>query len=441
MALLHLKSTNPNFSYVILKNPETGLIAKTLKRGTLFGFFSANDTYTAYFKDASNQVSYPSYKDESFDYMNVSRYSTPLFPLDVISEFFKSTFKCDHKDVLEYDKPGYSNMIELNLVRLDTLKYIDIFTKYLPEFEVTLAEISNQNYKLFIKTQRPIVDLVNYTALFMVFNILKNAKDYIEMNPDQTVKYLSCLGRLEVPYFMKYVFKVNLVRSPKVFKQYKDVLDTSINEKIDMVHGSTSDQRLQLIQNKLTYQYPICEIGCSTGKQTSSIAKRSQKTGIMVYAIDPDPDCRAAVTKQMAIREYTGVEVLDSFTTFEAIATNDKSPFEVLMIEVIEHMEIPEATALLKDVVDFCSKRPGSKLVLTTPNFEFNQFYAITGYRHDDHKFEFTEEMFLKWVHETTVDLHPAMMTTFTVGDKVNEIGTTLGLEIVFGGDANETHN
>ena len=429
MALLHLTSNNPNFSYAISKNPDTGIIVRKLHNGKLFGFFSATDKYSVYYRDAVNLVSYKSFREESFEYMNTSRYNTPLYPIDVISLLFRSQLK-GSDDITDYDQPGYNNSIELNIVRFDSTKYIDIFSKYFPDFNVTPVTISHKNYKIFIKTNRTITDLINYTALFMIFNILKNTNDYIEMNPDQMVKYIKCLDRLDAPYFMKYVFKTNLIRSPKLFKQYKETLEASKHQKIEMEHGSTNDQRLALVQNKLSYNVPICEIGCGEGNQTLCIARASQKSEIPVYAIDIDQECRNKVLRRIEKKDYTNVKVMESFEAFTNTISDD-FPFEITMIEVIEHMEIGEATKLFKQVLNFCKQRPRSKLLLTTPNRDFNQFYEIDDYRHDDHKFEFEENMFKHWILENTKNLN-VEVNTFSVGDKVNGIPTTLAVFITF---------
>ena len=67
MALLHLRSTNPKMSYALAKNPEPGLLVKSMGYGHVFGFFPENDqqTYTVYFKDNPNRVSFKKHKDEN----------------------------------------------------------------------------------------------------------------------------------------------------------------------------------------------------------------------------------------------------------------------------------------------------------------------------------------------------------------------------------------
>lgn len=63
-----------------------------------------------------------------------------------------------------------------------------------------------------------------------------------------------------------------------------------------------------------------------------------------------------------------------------------------VMIEVIEHVT---GTATLTDKV-FGTLKP-KYAVVTTPNSEFNVCFSRTGFRHPDHKFEWTRSEFQQW--------------------------------------------
>ncbi|XP_064616827.1 small RNA 2'-O-methyltransferase-like [Liolophura sinensis] len=67
----------------------------------------------------------------------------------------------------------------------------------------------------------------------------------------------------------------------------------------------------------------------------------------------------------------------------------------VTMIELIEHLTEPE----LKSFPDAIFGRICPRLILiTTPNADFNQLFPdLTGFRHWDHKFEWTTEEFQNW--------------------------------------------
>src|SRR5208283_3610542 len=94
MAFLQIQSNNPQLSFLLRKNPQSGMLARELKQGTLFGWFSGkgDTTYNAYFRDAPNSVSYKAHPDQDFEYIDTSRYSSPQFVLNANSDLFHHVF-------------------------------------------------------------------------------------------------------------------------------------------------------------------------------------------------------------------------------------------------------------------------------------------------------------------------------------------------------------
>lgn len=104
MAIVQLRSTNPQLSFIIRKNPQSGMQLRPVRQGIAYGWYSDEATYNVYFKDADNEVSYKKNEGESFEYLNVSRYNTPLFPLNAVNEFFSTPFKArDERDAEGYE--------------------------------------------------------------------------------------------------------------------------------------------------------------------------------------------------------------------------------------------------------------------------------------------------------------------------------------------------
>ena len=67
------------------------------------------------------------------------------------------------------------------------------------------------------------------------------------------------------------------------------------------------------------------------------------------------------------------------------------------IVEVIEHLDQPRLRAFERVVFEFA--KPGT-IVLTTPNREYNVVWAKvgpTGFRHGDHRFEWTRKEFSEW--------------------------------------------
>ena len=74
MAFLQIKSNNPDISYVLLKNPASGMQIKSVRKGTAFGYYDTDTSFNVYFKDSETEVSYKSHPDEDFEYMNQLEY-------------------------------------------------------------------------------------------------------------------------------------------------------------------------------------------------------------------------------------------------------------------------------------------------------------------------------------------------------------------------------
>lgn len=93
MAIVQVKSTNPSFSFVIRKNPGSGMLLRAVRKGMAYGWYTDEATFNVYFKDADNEVSYKQHRQDQFEYLNVSRYNTPLFVLGAINEFLQRRLK------------------------------------------------------------------------------------------------------------------------------------------------------------------------------------------------------------------------------------------------------------------------------------------------------------------------------------------------------------
>jgi 3' terminal RNA ribose 2'-O-methyltransferase Hen1 len=93
-----------------------------------------------------------------------------------------------------------------------------------------------------------------------------------------------------------------------------------------------------------------------------------------------------------------------------------------ILMEVVEHIDperLPEAVATV-----FGAMRP-RHVVVTTPNIEYNVRYPslyANGFRHADHRFEWTRVEFGEWVR-TTADDHGYDAEIRAVGDVDEAVG------------------
>ena len=418
MAFLQLTSTNPDLSYIIKKNPASGMLVKQMRMGRAFGWFSSDYMYNVFFKDADNEVSYKSSPDESFEYVNTSRYSSPMFVINAITDFFNSAVKKQE----EKDVAGFTHTITMNMVMMRSPRYLGIFNQHFTEFFIDHEEVAPKTFRIQVTTRRPLRDLLNYVNLLALFSVLRRSRKYdntdFDVSEPVIEKYLACLAVVNAPYFVRYVFKVNLLGTSSMFKKFKDVLST---DGIELVIGDTQIQRLNAVVSRLTMLNHVVDIGCGEGMYAIAIARKLCDK--QYFAIDTSEDCREQVMNKAKLKSVDNITVLDSFNQFLDMTTGWDQDFDALMVEVIEHMEVAEASALVKQVLAFPNVK---SLLISTPNRDFNQFYfADDELRHTDHKFEFTADEFTSWVKSVTPDNFTVKQ--FDIGDRVNGHATTLG--------------
>ena len=156
MCLLKLKSTNPNFSYILHKNPESGMQLRSMRQGTAFGFYpNKTDTYLIFFKDGINEMSYKEYSDQHYEYLNKLRYSSPIFVWNAISEFLTSSTNLKQDQDLN---TIYTHKLVNSAVSIDaqTFKMMARLHHFFPNLQIQIEEKESGTkkyikvYKIFI---------------------------------------------------------------------------------------------------------------------------------------------------------------------------------------------------------------------------------------------------------------------------------------------------
>jgi small RNA 2'-O-methyltransferase len=416
MAIFQLRSMNPRFSYVVQKNPLSGMLLKSVRKGKAFGWFSDDHTYNVYFKDADNEVSYPKEKEEQFEYLNVSRYNTPLFPLNVVSDYFNSASKKLHPE----DSEGIEHQITVNLVQIENKRYLAFFRHHFPDYQLEWEELAHQNYRITIKTKKTIYELLNYSNTLFLFLSLMN-RTLFDMTDDTIEKYIRNLKVIDAPFFIRYLFARNVLTKKERFRRFKAPLEETSKYEIDFAFGNTATQRKDWITNHLKFDLPIIDIGCGEGAYTIPYSKKIAPH--FVHAIDIDEGAREKVKQKVTRQEIDNVILYHSLDHFLENELEEK--VDVLLTEVVEHMSEEEAGKLLTEVIQ---KINVNKLFLTTPNRDFNQFYQIH-LRHDDHKWEKNEAEFKAWL-EAIILADGWNLFYQGIGDRVNGIHTTQGVII-----------
>ena len=447
MAILRIKSSNENLSYIISKNPNSGLFVKKHKQGMFFGYFPIMEgetnckEYYLHFKDASDNISYKEHVKQQFEYLNSSKYNDARFINDVIQDCLHGVREGKTK---EYDIPS-NYLIEINLVNTE-FRTVDIFRKYFPNIEIRLEEISKNNFNIIFINDIPMTlqYMLRVINLFGIFAQL-NSPTYSYFTEDLVKKYIRIANEVDAPYFIKYLIKTKMCTSETIFNNNKLDLETSSKYIIDMKFSDTHAARIQWIKDLIGEpKYSIIDIGTGRDyKYLKLLAPLLKEKGLMYYAIEIDSEAREHIKAGLRNRNLEDTVVIFSslnefiefykkYHTDEKIANrfNSNEKFDVICTEVLEHNEFKEANKIVNIVYNNIYY---NQFIVTVPNIEFNQFYCLEGFRHPDHKFECTFlQLFSLFFHKNErligySNIHP-------VGDtiKLNEeiIPVTWGITL-----------
>lgn len=421
MAFLQLSSTNPNFSFILKKNPASGMLIKPNRKGRLFAWYSNPSIFNLYFRDSDMEVSY---SGEDFEYMDATRYNAPMFLINAFSEFLNHMKKADDKDIA-----GYEHVLMINQMKCKP-QSLDRFKSYFPEYEFKFEEVASRNFRIEIKTKNSLRELVNLGQLLSVFNsLLNNDLEYV--SDDDIDKYISCMKVIDPPYYIKHLFKLYFLKTEKLFNKYKKLIEKSEKDKIEFEFGSTLTQRISAIKRRLDFKSSIIDIGCGTGDYVREFAHKLGPE-LKYHAIDIDPERIEAVKRLCNRKEIENVVTWSSIDEFasagEFVPSADfTDSADILMTEVIEHMTKDDSAALIKRVLEWKFK----SLIITTPNKTFNSNYQLLeeDMRNEDHVVEMTKEEFVEWIKRIT-DSSGYKVKFFDIGDNVNSLRPTLAVII-----------
>lgn len=421
MAIVQLTSTNPHFSFLIKKNPDSGMQLRSLRQGMAYGWYSEPSAFNVYFKDADNDISYKQHQGENFEYLNVSRYNTPLFPLAAVSEFFSAPFrKQDDRDV-----NGYEHVFYMNLIHIEKIHYIEFFQKHLEGYSITLRHEAHKSYALTVTTRRSLYHLLHTVSVLSLF-LSMFGSEYLDTSDAVLEKYIRSLNVMDAPYYIRSLFVRNFLNNRERFKKYKHELEHTERYSIEFAYGNTAMQRRSYIASKLSFNKPILDIGCGEGFYALSFAGKIEDS---YYAVDINETLLEAVERKAEKKGLENVVTFSSLAQF--LETYNEEIVDIILTEVIEHMPVEEAAEFIRQIVQ---EVQFDKLVITTPNADFNRYYEISGFRHEDHKWEMGQDEFKLWFGEIIQDL-AVRYEYVMIGDGVDGMHTTQGIIVMREGE------
>lgn len=413
MAIVQLKSTNSDFTFLIKKNPQSGMQLRPVRQGMAYGWYSDGATYNVFFKDAENEISYKQSDSESFEYLNVSRYNTPLFPLNAVNEFFSTPFKAQD----ERDVEGFEHTFYINMVQVERLHYMEFFNKHLKDYTFSLQHQAHKSYSLTITTHKSLYHLLHMVGVLSLFLSIFG-DEYIDISEKVLDKYIRSLNVIDAPFYIRSLFARNFLNSRDRFKRYKAAIEETDQYSIGLEYGGTAMQRRTFISSKLPFNKAILDIGCGEGFYAIPFAAKIEGA---YYAVDIAEESLEAVKRKAKAKEIDNIVTYGSLDHF--LESYNGEQVDVILTEVVEHMSEGEAAELVRQIISHVNF---DQLIVTTPNADFNRYYELEGFRHEDHKWEMGEEAFREWFAETVQDLGVEVEYSL-IGDRVDEIRTTQG--------------
>ncbi|MDR2642998.1 MAG: class I SAM-dependent methyltransferase [Planctomycetaceae bacterium] len=423
MAFIQLESDNPNFSFLIRKNPATGMLVKQLRQGLLFGYYSKNNPtqFNCWFKDHNAKVSYDI--DKEFEFNDVTRYSAAAFVNNCLDVFFHDLMSKEQ----ENDTLGFHNSLLINCIHAKE-RLLHIFNNLFCDFELEYEPLAQKFFRVRIRTNQTLRKLLCYVSVIALVSAIHN-REIRFVDDCLLLKYAKFIQLLNAPYFIRYIFKVNLIRSEETFAQVKPLLET---ETIKLSMGNNFMQRSQFIEQNLVGSV-IIDVGCGEGNYLR-FARKVEK----YYAIDRNESCLDQCQNRIKKLELDNVELLGSLEELPII-----SGWKTLLLtEVIEHNSLEEALELVR-----CCLLPETRIIITTPNRDFNIHYSSEdenyeqdntsepdnvvkidedtsndlNFRHKEHIFEFCDTEFRNFILQA-IEGVKADVRFFQLGDQVEGV-------------------
>jgi len=441
--IIRIKTSNPNLLDILGKNPESfnGIQLRTHKNGVAIGRVISPNEYHVVFQDVGRH----SYDNDSTNQIDFQSYANPRAALGLIGQMLRDmiserqTWEAkevswrDNQTRGELDACGYQTTITVDHVYIDGINMDRGFVleKYFPEIKTEM--IGSHSARLTVSGDCGIFRLVNIASLALLYLAATNKQPWY-INEDMAGKYLRVMENIgDVPYFVMYLFARVAFRTEKIFNKFiprmEALFKRSTGLDLKMTYGNTQMQRVSHITGMMIQDEKIrtnvVEIGCGEGEYPRKLC-RYLDNDLEWWAVDVDdysylnhkvPNYMKNDAEFMFVQDQSLIPVLDNTT--------------VLVVEVMEHMPIGDATDLL---VSALAKYEPDRMIITTPNRTFNKWYQFDmldrKFRHDDHDFEMTTEEFQDYITAMIAGVNYTA-NFFGIGDSIDGEYMSIGVELI----------
>ena len=368
--LIQINSSNASIGYILNKNPNSGLLIKSLRKGFILGKFVNPLTYVCAFEEGLNQDSF----EKEGNYLVYRGYCSAEAALSILT----TLFDCITKDKNKQYEDGPS----LNTIYIPCIDISNVSIFNTEDYKVTsYAVADNCNLvDLTITNNGSLIDVIRYTALLLFMQVLKDNVTYLQW--DRLVVYANIIKKDDkVPFVVRH--RLRGILEPSLVKKAIPLLN---NDSIKLSnHGRNEQQRMAFVSNYIINRSCVLDIGCGPGKYIK-VSKATKYIGV-----DIDENC---LEKSKAKASYLNLEA-SFYTDWQTALEQLTEPTTVLLIEFIEHVEKHIALLILEKL---CLCSHVKQILISTPNKDFNKHFNIANdcLRYEDHIYEMTEEEFKK---------------------------------------------
>lgn len=420
MALMLIESTDPKLSFHLRKNPNSGAVMKSLRSGTVTGWYPHGDPqkYAMWFHETGKENSFSN--EDGRNYLDLTKYASTYFVFNAITTLFNNVLKLNPDQKYQHNHKVTIPMVQLRTRK--TLDHLSQFTKLDVNAEcLTENEGRMSLYKITLEYKGSFNEfMMRVYLLFYLMHADLYQSDIVWME-GMIAKVVGIMTELQCDYFLWYWFKKNVLIKHKFYAELEDKLGkNSVSGEIQMQYGDTQTQRKNFVDKYIDFKLPIIDFGCGEGDYLLPYAKKVKNAGTKITGVEIDEKLVNGIQRKLEDRKLDDVaKVVNSLDEIP------KEVSDIICIEVIEHMPMEDAQALIVNLL----KRRFRHLIISTPNIEFNQFYTTmpTRFRHDDHHFELNQnqfkEMILTAIDQVWDENRDTLSEWFTgVGDRVNGI-------------------
>lgn len=429
--IIQIHSKNKYLLDILHKNPHTdwGLYAKSLRNGQVIGLAVSPNQYDVVFQDTKY-----SYLPEKSNQIDFQSYCSPLVILHICNELFRNQLK--DKEIYFSEEIKWLNQsrelidnqaceIKIPNLYINSNWYANgrfLLEKYFKNIKTETLVGNNVSVTIKARSVFEALNLLNLLAVFAHITNHYGISTYIDDNFAQ--KYARVLTNIEnVPYFLFYLFIRRVIKSERQFEEVRPVFEQYFKVQgtdIQLNYRNNQECRVDFVLGQIDRDTAVLDVGCGEFHYYKRLM--SKKFDSTYFAIDIDEKVAEFYPKMRKRYPENNLVFYTDWSHFSY-----QKPVNIFLSEVIEHNTVEEA----KELVKKCLRLNFNKIIITTPNSEFNSFYFDENeesLRHDDHKFEFDSTEFKRFIQSCLSSNETAKFCG--VGDCINGIQPTQAVVI-----------